>query len=59
MNEPTYKLPAFTLLELVSVRASLKAYICTVWKWRHHESWRTVIRDCIAVIRKTDQREVA
>jgi hypothetical protein len=45
-------------LELVAMRVSLKTYICDIWKWRHDATWRKTIRECIAAIRKTDQREV-
>jgi hypothetical protein len=61
MNTPehTYHVPAFTLLELVSLRCALREDICRYWKWRHDASWRVTLRTSISAYRKLQRQEVA
>jgi hypothetical protein len=57
--EPTYKVPPFTTMELVTLRCALREDICRFWKWRHDATWRNTIRACVSSYRKLQQREVA
>jgi len=59
MNEPTYKVPAFTLGELATLRFSAREVVCRWWKWRRDPEWRKNIREAIAAIRKLQAQEVA
>lgn len=57
--EPTYTVPAFTCMELVSLRCSLREDVCRFFKWRHDPQWRQTIRACISAYRKIERAEVA
>jgi hypothetical protein len=57
--EPTYRTPAFTTLELVSMRVAVKHDICRFLKWRKDPVWREHIRTYISAYRKLQQQEVA
>jgi hypothetical protein len=59
MNEPTYKVPAFTLGEVVTLRFSVKEMICRWWSWRHDPQWRENIRGAVSAARKLQRMEVA
>ena len=62
MNTPepehTYRVPAFTCDELVSLRCALREDVSRFVKWRHDASWRTTIRACISAYRKLQRQEV-
>ena len=57
-QEPTYRVPAFTCMELVSLRCAVKHDICRFWKWRHDPTWRETIRGYVAAYRKLQQQAV-
>ena len=58
-TDPTYKVPPFTVLELVSMRVSLKDSVCRFFKWRHDPVWREHLRTHISAYRKLQREEVA
>ena len=57
-TEPTYRVPALTTLELVSMRVALKDGICRFWQWRKDPVWRDTIRTYVTAYRKLQQQEV-
>lgn len=59
MNQHEYKVPAFTLGELATLRFSAKETLCGWLKWRKDPFWRERIREAIAAYRKLQQQEVA
>lgn len=59
MNQHEYKVPAFTLGELATLRFSARDTLCRWLKWRRDPVWRQHIREAIAAIRKLQQQEVA
>jgi len=59
MTETTYKVPAFTVQELICLRVALRDDVCRFYKWRHDTSWRQTLRATIAAYRKLQQAEVA
>ena len=56
--EPTYRVPVFSVMELVSIRCAVKHDIRRFWKWRHDATWRETIRTHIAALRKLNRKEV-
>jgi hypothetical protein len=59
MNTHEYKVPPFTLDEVVTLRFSVKETICRWWPWRHDPKWRENIRGAVSAARKLTQMEVA
>jgi hypothetical protein len=58
-QEPTYRVPSFTTMELLSLRCALREDVCRFFKWRHNPTWRQTIRASIAAYRKLQRAEVA
>ena len=56
--DPTYKVPPFTTLEIVSMRVALKNAICRFWQWRKDPVWREHLRTHVTAYRKLQQQEV-
>ena len=57
-TDPTYKVPPFTVLEIVSMRVALKHAVCRFWQWRQDPVWREHLRTHITAYRKLQQQEV-
>jgi tRNA(His) 5'-end guanylyltransferase len=57
-TEHTYRVPAFTMLELIDMRVALKDSVCRYFKWRHDPVWREFLRTHISAYRKLQQEEI-
>jgi hypothetical protein len=57
-TEYTYQVPAFTTLELVSMRVALKRAICRFYKWRHDPVWRDHLRTHLTAYRKLESGRI-